>query len=546
MAGIGFELKKLFDEDMYTKRASAYLYSAVVAAGPWLLTVITLNILNILSDNLFIDITQKDLFMGTIIYSFIFSQILVSPLQMMMTRYIADKLYEKKYKLIGGSFIGVLKMALLIGLVLVIIYYYGKNISLSYKVLAGIFFLTITSIWVLMIYLSAIKNYKIILIAFFSGSLFSIISAVGLLNSSIYINFYNEAFKILLAFTMGLIVTGSILFLKILKTFSFTGSHSYDFIKSFSKYSILLFIGLFYTVGLWIDDFIIWFSNLGVDVFNTYRFAPIYDNAIFWAYLTIIPTITLFLVNIETEFYVKYKKYYGLIKKNATLESIKNAEDDMVRVLFKEIFYTIEIQAILTIVFIIISGQVFSFLGYPVLVREIFQITALGALCNAFLLIVILVMLYFEARLFAFFSSALFLIGNSFWTYYFLNKGENYFGFGYFIGALISFLVAFLLLILFIKNITFYTFSSQPIFLKNKNLIWDKLIKLIKKYQLKKIRILKYFDKNFIKIIILIIIVISSILMFKKPEKEYRYKQDKKVKKENSLEGREKISPDNY
>ena len=88
MAGIGFTLKTLFEEEYYLSRTKAYIYSALVSAGPWIAAVVTVNLLILLSDYYFDDISQRDLFMGTIVYSFVFSQIITAPWQLLITRYI--------------------------------------------------------------------------------------------------------------------------------------------------------------------------------------------------------------------------------------------------------------------------------------------------------------------------------------------------------------------------------------------------------------------------------------------------------------------------
>ena len=46
MAGIGFELKKMFSEENSTfDDLKAVAYSTLIGVGPWFITVITLNIL---------------------------------------------------------------------------------------------------------------------------------------------------------------------------------------------------------------------------------------------------------------------------------------------------------------------------------------------------------------------------------------------------------------------------------------------------------------------------------------------------------------------
>lgn len=123
MAGIGFTLKKLFNEDTFTNRGKAYLYSAFVVAGPWIAAVITVNLLIFIMNYLTISDAEKELFMGTIVYSFVFSQVITVPWQFLVTRYISDKLFVKQYDFIRPSYIGVTKIVFFIGLIVSTLFY---------------------------------------------------------------------------------------------------------------------------------------------------------------------------------------------------------------------------------------------------------------------------------------------------------------------------------------------------------------------------------------------------------------------------------------
>lgn len=48
-----------------------------------------------------------------------------------------------------------------------------------------------------------------------------------------------------------------------------------------------------------------------------------YDSAMFFAYITIVPALALFLVRVETEFYTEYKAYFGGILAKDPLAKIE-------------------------------------------------------------------------------------------------------------------------------------------------------------------------------------------------------------------------------
>lgn len=466
MAGIGFTLKKLFNDETLTNRGRAYIYSTFVVAGPWIAAVITVNLLIIIMGYLNISETEKDLFMGTIVYSFVFSQIITAPWQFLITRYISDKLFVKKYDFIRPSFIGVTKIVFFIGLILSILFYYSKDLPFLYKLMSIYLFLLITMIWILMVYMSAVKNYELISKAFIYGGILSAGLIVLFINNPLPFESFVNASNLLLSYLLGMSLTFIMLLYNFLSSFYFGNNLEFDFLRYLSKYSSLFFVGLFYTIGLWVDDILMWFSIVGIEIYDTYLYAPIYDNAVFLAYLTIIPSMVLFLVSVETEFYDHYKEYYGLANVGGNFNEINIAKDKMKKSIYRQLVHTFEIQAIISVTIVLLSPIIFDYLNISILVRNIFRLATFGALFNIFVLLIILVLLYFEIRKRAVLISILFFIANLFFTYIFSNKGLEYYGWGFLIGSFVSFLLAIFILTTFLKKINYATFALQPLFLQ--------------------------------------------------------------------------------
>ena len=88
------------------------------------------------------------------------------------------------------------------------------------------------------------------------------------------------------------------------------------------KNKVLVLLGLFYNLAIWIDKIVFWFSPRAVQVKGfLYSFSQ-YESATFFAFLTIIPALSIFLIHIETDFYRKYKAYYVQILEKGTYASI--------------------------------------------------------------------------------------------------------------------------------------------------------------------------------------------------------------------------------
>lgn len=104
MAGIGFELRKLYREEGILQNMKAYAYSSLTTIGPMILCIILVFVqqnMMLANGSRFI---ENELFISTMTYCFIFSIVLTSGLSMVLTRFIADMIYQKNMKKLSPLF----------------------------------------------------------------------------------------------------------------------------------------------------------------------------------------------------------------------------------------------------------------------------------------------------------------------------------------------------------------------------------------------------------------------------------------------------------
>ena len=164
MAGVGFELKKLFRARTATGHLKAYTYSTIITAGPFLLLtgmVLGIQLLFAIAD---VSSDESALFVASVVYAFVFSQILSSGFTMVLTRYLADCLSVEYYEDVTGSLFGMCALLASIGSVVAALFYWGTPLSTFTEVLAYTFFLELLIIWVESVYLTAVKKFKRLII----------------------------------------------------------------------------------------------------------------------------------------------------------------------------------------------------------------------------------------------------------------------------------------------------------------------------------------------------------------------------------------------
>lgn len=459
MAGIGFKLQKLFQEDYYSSRLKAYTFSGLVTSGPWLIVISVVGAIQWLAFQMpALSLEERTLFMLSVSYAFIFSQILFSFQQLVVTRYVADLFYEKKAHEIFSVFTGMLKVTILAAVVAYSVFFVISPLSNQYKLVLFVLFMTINVIWVMFLFLSAAKFYQAVAYSFLLGGLIS----VGSVYSISRLMITPTSLQLLIGFTTGMIVTLFGLFFAMLRTFPLRSAvKEFSYFRYFDKYPDLFAIGVLYVLGIWVTNFIIWFGEGRMVIADSFVFNPYYDTAVFWSYLTIIPSQLLFVIAIETRFYERYRTFYGLVNYGGALHQIEKAKRTMATVLKNELIRLARSQGVVTLFALLMAGAFVRWVGAPEEVGQIFRMTTLAAFANAMILILTLLLLYFEDRRGALFVNITFFTLNASFTLLLLPLGLDWYGVGFAFGTTITFFLAGMRLIYFIGKVDYFVFVSS-------------------------------------------------------------------------------------
>ncbi|MET3682894.1 putative membrane protein [Alkalibacillus flavidus] len=478
MAGIGFKLQRLFQEDYFSSRFKAYAFAGLVTAGPWLIVIITISLIQWLTSYL-VDISkdQQELFTLSVSYCFIFSQVIFGIQQLVVTRYVADLIYEKRAKEIFSTFIGMSKGTLLFATILGGVFFFLSNLPFYFNVLIFILFVTINMIWVMFLFLSAAKNYQAVAYSFVTGALISlgIVLYLGFHVERINFSPYSSSFFLLAGFTAGMIVTLFGLLFAMLLTFgSRPRENQFGYLSYFDKFPSLFWTGFLYNSGIWVCNWVIWFGEGRMTLLDTFVYHRLYDTAIFWSYLTIIPTMIIFVVSVETRFYERYRIFYGNVNEGGTLAAIKKSKERMQRVLKEEVKRLFRSQGAISLLIIFSVGYITTIFGVEDRLITIFRFTIVGAFSNAMVLVITLILLYFEDRRGAMYTSIAFFALNLMLSLLFLPLGHEGYGLSFSIGSTFAFLFALLRLIVFIDKVDYHAFCRPHDLVQKETSIFSK------------------------------------------------------------------------
>ena len=181
MAGIGFELKKLFHRKGLVAMVRAYGYAGVICTGPMLLGILLQFGVLAVSGWWHVPRADQNLLVCMITYTLLASLVLTSFLSMPVTRFLADMLFEHHEETILPSFWGSTTLMLAVGAVLYAVFLLFSGATLMQGLLCLWLFLEMIVNWNAMSYLTAIKDYQGIMWSFVAAVVVAFLSACAMM-----------------------------------------------------------------------------------------------------------------------------------------------------------------------------------------------------------------------------------------------------------------------------------------------------------------------------------------------------------------------------
>lgn len=395
MAGIGIKLNKFFYKNSITSHITGAGYSIVTTIAPMLLIITELVIMQKTLGYQEASYYTKQLFQGTILYIFIFSLLAAAPLNAVLSRYISDVIFEEQYADIMPCYYLGLLINLVIDCCLAVPFgiheYFNGGVALSYVVISFACFMTLSLILYTMLYLSICKDYSKISLFYCIGILISL----GLSYIFVYDMGMEVTFSMLLAMTIGFLITGALGF-ALLKQYFTTYSHRYKkILLHIVRHWKLVVANTLYTLGLFIHNFVFWHSNLQVTVAKSFLCAETYDLASCIAMFTNISASVIFIVLVEMHFNSRYKQYSEAIIGGRLLD-IKKAELRMFRLLTDQLMNLVRIQFIISTGIFLVCLIVLQRFGYTGTVIQIYPCLAVGYFILFIMYPVFLFLYYFN------------------------------------------------------------------------------------------------------------------------------------------------------
>jgi polysaccharide biosynthesis protein PelG len=455
MAGIGFSLRDLARRDDVLGTLRAFMHATLVAAGPWLVTILALGTLSIVATDLAAD-QDVAIFRIVVIYNFGFSLTFTGPIAIVVTRYLADQIYVRNVSEGPGMLLGALGvMAVLQVPFAVGLYGFAIDAPLEVRLAAIASYLVTAALWIAGVFLSTLKDFRTITYAFLVGMGSGLGAGIALGHLG--------AAGLLSGFTIGLCIVLYALVARIFAEYPYPVLNPLGFVSYFKRYWDLAATALAYNMAIWVDKWIMWFEpnrTVEAGVLVSY---PLYDSAMFLAYMTILPAMAMFVLIVETAFFERYMAFFGQIRGHGTWARIRAAQLDLIDTVGEGFRILVVLQGAITYLAILLAPTVFVALGVSFAEMGMFRLGVLGALFHSLLLFVLIVFAYFDLRILALKITLFFLVANALGTAWTLHAGFTWYGYGYFLSALASFMLAYTIMLKKLANLPYLSFiESNP------------------------------------------------------------------------------------
>lgn len=354
MAGIGFELKKIYGRKTLASNLWGTVYATMTTIGPTVLSALLMLVLNTLLSRSGLTVLESRFFISSTTCAFLSALVNSSLFSAPVSRYIADCVYLGKESDIFPSAFGVLA----------------------------------ANAYNLMTYASALKHHKELTFSFFLGLLLAV--GVFLFDRRLGIDRVTAA-CMALASCFFLVVFA--LIFQCVRAFGAPRGRYFAFLAYFRQYPMLAAGGVFYILGLYSPTVIYWFFSDIREQVSIFRSVPSYDMAMFLAFVVNIPSLVIFVVKVETAFYEKYTSYVSALN-NGTLYLLRKERGVMTRAILMELFFVYEVQLIITVVLICLVSVFFPYLDASIQMLHMFVMLSLG-LCSVFCMYFTIVVFYY-------------------------------------------------------------------------------------------------------------------------------------------------------
>jgi uncharacterized membrane protein len=421
------------------------------------LSILTLLFIGVLGQRLVPEPLALERFQVSVTWLFAASLLWTGPLQLMFTRFTADREFVGEQDQTLANLFGALALcgaasACLAALCAILF----PDESIAFKVVLGTAFVVLCQVWMVVIVLTGLRAHLQVFGSFAFGYAVTFLASLALSR-------FGET-GLLGGFALG---QGALLFFALgvlYRKMPAREKVSFRFMRRHSLYIELGLVGIIYNLGIWIDKLIFWWNPATSRVvLGPLRSSEVYDLPIFLAYLTIVPGMAVFLVRVETDFAECYRAFYSAVRDGAPLRRIEALRDSMTDAARRGVVDIVRAQGITLLGVTLVGPTLLRVFGISELHLPLFYIDAAGVALQVILLAVTSMFFYLDRRGAIIALTLLLLFLNTFLTLLTQQLGPEYYGYGFAVAMAVTSLTGLVALSRAFAYLVRDTFMLQPV-----------------------------------------------------------------------------------
>ena len=386
MAGIGWKLERMLERDTLGSTLQAYLTGVAVTSAPWLLTTAVLVTLRALARGHVA--AEFSVVEQVITLTYAITLVLSAPIHVVVSRFAADRLFERRLDLIAVPLRRALTFTLVVFLSVGIVTMLVLRPPLDIAVPGALLTAVVAAQWLLLSVGGGMSTPAGVLGAFAAGAAFSVFAALALERAAGL-----GARGYLIGFTLGQGVALVGMLLQILR--SLPGGESAvpagALRGALREYRLLAISAVAVQAAVWIDKVVVWLTRGGEQ-------ASMLASATALAWFTVVPAFAWIYVQVETAFYTVFRRYYRGIESGAALAELEASAAEVRSEAGRLVRGAALVQLVVTSLALIGAPRLIHALELPDSTILAFRLSLVGASFQVLTLLGLLLLYYLDLR----------------------------------------------------------------------------------------------------------------------------------------------------
>ncbi|MGH9868513.1 MAG: exopolysaccharide Pel transporter PelG [Candidatus Polarisedimenticolia bacterium] len=395
MAGIGWRLDRLIHQGTLSGAAAAYATGAAVMALPWVVTTAVLVSLPAVIGRGVADFTTAETVVN-VAYSV--ALLVDGPLQIVISRYAADRLYERRLRAIAAPFCRGLGVTFVLCHVTAALALLALGLPPGAALWGGALSAAVGAQWTALSVGNGLCSPRLVLGAVGAGAALSFLLAAALV---VFTGLGLPGY--LFGLVSGQSLTLAILLVGIFRALPDSTDESARLLPAFRDYASLAGAGLAFNASLWVDKLVVW-CLVGGDT------GGLHAAASTLAWFSTIPCLAWIFVEVETTFHRRFRAFYRALEGGASLPELRSGVRTLAGEAARLLGGAARVQAGVIVFLQVAAGPLARWLRLPDGTVTPFRLLLIAAGMQAITLLGLILLYYFDLRREALFAAGVLLV----------------------------------------------------------------------------------------------------------------------------------------